>query len=354
MRAIRSGEERVSKMMTIDEIVESLPEETPGSVVDAIMKAYEVLQTHERPVCSISGGSDSDVMLDLMFRVDQEKKIRYVWFDTGVEYRATKSHLKYLEDRYGIVIEPIKAIKPIPTCTRQYGQPFVSKFVSDMVSRLQAHGFRFEDEPYEVLRERYHDCDSALKWWCNKWQNSDHESRFDIAWRRGLKEFMVANPPMFPISAKCCDYAKKKVAKQNTKLNGYDLEIIGVRKSEGGTRASVYRDCFSHVDGKVDHFRPLFWMTNEDKEQYEKLFDIRHSDCYGVYGLKRTGCVGCPFGYDCFDEVKVAEQHEPNLAKAVNSIFAESYEYTKKYEEFKQRMKREKEDEVRYDLQADA
>ena len=59
---------------------------------------------YKRIMCSISGGSDSDILLDLLTRLDQDKKVQYVWFDTGLEYQATKDHLKYLEQKYGIEI----------------------------------------------------------------------------------------------------------------------------------------------------------------------------------------------------------------------------------------------------------
>lgn len=35
-------------------------------------------------MCSISGGADSDCMLDLITKVDIDKKVRYVWIDTGL------------------------------------------------------------------------------------------------------------------------------------------------------------------------------------------------------------------------------------------------------------------------------
>lgn len=52
-------------------------------------------------------------MLDLISKIDKDRKVRYIWFDTGLEYQATKDHLKYLEEKYHIEIERIKAIKPI-------------------------------------------------------------------------------------------------------------------------------------------------------------------------------------------------------------------------------------------------
>lgn len=83
-------------------------EQTKDNIIvsDAFTKADSVINNpkYKNIVCSISGGADSDVMLDLIYKVDKDKKVRYVWFDTVLEYNATKEHLKYLENRYGIEI----------------------------------------------------------------------------------------------------------------------------------------------------------------------------------------------------------------------------------------------------------
>ena len=34
------------------------------------------------------------------------------------------------------------------------------------------------------------------------------------------------------------------------------------------------------------------------KEDFENYYNVTHSKCYTEYGLKRTGCVGCPYGKD--------------------------------------------------------
>ena len=62
--------------------------------------------------CSVSGGADSDILIDLCERAEPHF-VSYVFFDTGIEYQATKDHLKFLEEKYGIEIKRIKAIKPI-------------------------------------------------------------------------------------------------------------------------------------------------------------------------------------------------------------------------------------------------
>ena len=75
-----------------------------------------------------------------------------------------------------------------------------------------------------------------------------------------------------------------------------DLEIIGVRKAEGGIRSASYKTCFSESKSKgCNSYRPVFWYTDSDKKAYEEFYGIQHSRCYTEYGLKRTGCVGCPY-----------------------------------------------------------
>ena len=270
-------------------------------------------------------------MLDICWKCDKDNKIDYVWFDTGLEYQATKEHLKYLENKYNIKIIKYKAIKPIPVACKEYGQPFISKHTSQMVAILQRHNFKWEDEPFEELLKKYPRCKSALKWWCN-----ETNPAYCIKQNRFLKEFMIENPITFKVNYLCCDYAKKNVSHKIVKENNYDLVITGIRKAEGGIRAIAYKSCYSEKEnGKADNYRPLFWYKNTDKEEYEKHYKIKHSRCYTQYEFRRTGCACCPFGgRNLNDELETISFYEPKLYKAVNSIFKESYEYTRRYREY--------------------
>lgn len=319
--------------MTVDEAQELCKDNL--TIFDSFEKAKSVLSKYERPMCSISGGKDSDIMLDIIYTADTEHKVKYVWFNTGIEYSATKEHLRCLEDKYNIKVETIKAIKPIPISCKQYGQPFLSKQVSEFMMRLQAHEFQWEDLSYDELMEKYSNCSSALKWWCNLWQSP----RTCVSYNKYLKEFLIANPPRFKISNKCCVYAKKDVAKHYLKENKVDLNIMGVRKAEGGARATSYKSCFTEHDDGTAMYRPLFWYENDDEAQYDRIFGIEHSACYTEYGLKRTGCVGCPYNRSIDDELEVLRKYEPQLYKAANYIFKDSYEYTRQYHEFAKEMK---------------
>ena len=315
------------------------------NIVDSFVKADSVINNtnYKFILCSVSGGSDSDIMLDLIYRIDRNKKVKYVWFDTGLEYQATKEHLIYLKKRYNIDIIRERAIKPIPITCQEYGQPFLNKYVSEQISRLQRHNFKWEDKSYDELVKMYPKCKSAVKWFCNQYtkeNNFEKISRFDIGYNKYLREFLIANPPNFRISSKCCYFAKKNVSKNLEKKYNADLQIIGVRQAEGGIRSTAYKNCYSINDKKVDTYRPIFWYKDDTKKRYESKFNIINSDCYKKYGFKRTGCCCCPYGREIEKELEVTRIFEPKLYKAVCNVFKDSYTYTRMYKEFVWNMKR--------------
>lgn len=314
----------------LNEILDRCQNEVVGkSLMTTFQKINDI--NYKKILCSISGGSDSDVVLDLCHMMDNDNKIDYVYFDTGLEYQATKDHIKFLEEKYNIDIEIKRPKIPIPLSCKRYGQPFLSKRVSEMISRLQAHDFQWEDDTLENLIVKYPNCLSALRWWTNDYGD---KSPLSIGYNKKLKEFLIANPPQFNISQKCCKYAKKDLAHDKLK-EGYDLNITGIRKAEGGVRSTAYKSCFDNNFGSYDNYRPIFWYKDADKEYYNEFFNIKNSRCYTEYGLKRTGCCGCSFGRDCQNEVLILEKFEPKLAVAVKNIFKDSYEYTRAYKEFK-------------------
>ena len=197
-------------------------------ITESIIKLGTYLEKDVPMMCSVSGGSDSDIVVDLICKYGFGKDVDFVFFDTGLEYKATKEHLDDLEEKYGISIRRLKAIKSIPHCCKEYGVPFISKNASNMLSRLQKHNFQFEDEDFDTLYKKYPNCKSALRWWCN----CGATPRLNISWNKYLKEFLIANPPKFKISDVCCMYAKKRVSEKYIKDNGILISIMGVRKAE--------------------------------------------------------------------------------------------------------------------------
>ncbi|MBE5919697.1 MAG: phosphoadenosine phosphosulfate reductase [Pseudobutyrivibrio ruminis] len=351
-------------------ITELLLNAPTGNIADSIAKADYQIKTHSRILCSISGGWDSTIMMDLLTKLDTEGKITYVWYDTGLVYKAEKEHLDYLENRYGVKIVRKKAYEPIPLAVKRHGYPFLNKRASEYIMRLQMHSFDFtSDDSIEVLRERYckraegddlktcvnymkeygkppkgwayrdgyfyNGCVSALEWWCNCSKDCGENSQCNINHNKWLKEFLMENPPEFKISALCCKYAKKMAAYEILKEGDYDLNIIGIRKGEGGVRAQI-QSCYTETGSGPDIYRPIFWYSEEDKIEYTKYYDIHLSDCYIKWNLPRTGCCLCPYALpsNFAKEEEAVAKHDPQLYKAVKNVFAPSYEYTNRYREF--------------------
>ena len=311
---------------------DQLPTELRGSlpIVDALQKTHSVLSRYESAKVRIaySGGADSDVMMHMVRFLGFD--VVSVFHDTGLEYDATWRQIETMRAA-GYHIEVTKAKKPIPTSQRTYGYAFISKKVSNNLERLQKHGFAFGAHgnlDFDTLWDEYPNCKSALRWWTNNHKGK----RNNISWNRWLKEFLIEYGLPFKVSDKCCDGAKKSPMKDYAKAHGIELVLIGVRRAEGGTRASAYHNCFVPARKYTyDMYFPLFWLKDSDRELYESAFGIVHSDAYTVMGLKRTGCAGCPFGVHFERELDAAKKYEPRLYKGLPVIFGPAYEWTRKY-----------------------
>ena len=330
------------------------------------------LKQHPNAICSYSGGADSDILIDLIERtramfnsaVGREvlKPVKYVFFNTGLEMKATKDHVKATADKYGVEIEEVRPKVNIVTASREHGIPFVSKIMSSGLENWQKKKIplsiadeyaQAEDKAAKrrELKERYPKCESVINFICCC--NSAGEPRPNIQLvinsSKYMLDFIKEYPPDFQVSAKCCDYCKKQIAHRVQK--DYEMVITGERRDEGGMR-SVPRSeqwsanntmCFAETgDGKY-RFRPLYYVSDKDKAWYKEYYGIKYSDAYEVYGLTRTGCCGCPISYKAVDDLEKIRPYEPNVVKAAWNIFGKSYEYRRKYNEYKaRRMKVEK------------
>lgn len=98
------------------------------------------LMQHPNAICSYSGGADSDIMIDVIERARltfQLPPIKYVFFNTGLEMRATKEHVKATAKKYGVEIQEARPKINIVQAARTYGIPFVSKIMSAGLSEWQ-------------------------------------------------------------------------------------------------------------------------------------------------------------------------------------------------------------------------
>lgn len=318
------------------------------------------LNQHPKAICSYSGGSDSDIMIDLIERTREMFElppIKYVFFNTGLEMKATKDHVKATAEKYGVEIEEVRPKVGIVQAARTYGIPFVSKIMSSGLGDWQKKGVPLSiaqeyDEAEDKaakrkeLKERYPKCESLINFLCCC--NSAGEPRPNIQLvinsSKYMRDFISQFPPDFKISAKCCDYCKKQVAHRVQK--GYDMIITGERRAEGGMRSVPRKDnttlCFTETSSGQYRLRPLYYVTDKDKQWYKEYYGIRYSDAYEIYGMKRTGCCGCPISHRAVDDLELIRPYEPNVVKAAWNIFGKSYLYRQKYNAYKEERKKNK------------
>jgi len=311
------------------------------------------LREHPNAICSYSGGADSDILLDLIERTRRLfnlPPVTYAFFNTGLEMKATKDHVKAVAEKYGVEIQEHRPKINIVKASREHGIPFVSKIMSYGLEEWQKKGIPLSiaDEYAEAedkaakrqeLRERYPKCESVINFLCCC--NAAGEPRPNIQLvinsSKWMLDFLKGNPPDFKISAKCCDYCKKQLAHRVQK--GFDMIITGERRDEGGMRSVPRKDntalCFTETSSGQYRLRPLYYVSDADKAWYKEEYGIRYSDAYEVYGLKRTGCCGCPISFRAVDDLEMIGKYEPNVAKAAWNIFGKSYLYRQKYVEYK-------------------
>lgn len=308
---------------------------------------------HPNAICSYSGGSDSDILLHLIETVRKMYElppVQYCFFNTGLEMEAIKRHVREMEELYGVTITEHRPKKNIVRATREHGLPFVSKIMSAGLEGIQKKHIPLSiaDEYAEAqdkvakrmeLKARYPGCESTINFLCCC--NSEGEPRPDIQLvinsSKYMLDFIKENPIPFKVSNKCCDYCKKQLAHSVQK--SFDMVITGERRDEGGMRSVPRKDntlmCFSEAaDGKY-RLRPLYYVSDADKQWYKHYHKIRYSDAYEVYGLTRTGCCGCSISAKAAEDLEKIRPFEPNLVKAAWNVFGDSYRYRQQYNEYK-------------------
>lgn len=318
------------------------------------------LREHPNAMCSYSGGSDSDIMLHMIENVRKIfnlPPVKYFFFETGLEMEATRRHVRETAELYGVDIQTVRPKKNIVQATREYGQPFVSKIMSAGLETVQKKNIplsiadeydQAEDKAAKrkELKERYPGCEQAINFLCCC--NSAGEPRPNIQLvinsSKYMLDFIKENPIPFRVSNHCCDICKKQPAHAIEKQ--FDMVITGERRDEGGMRSVPRSDsstmCFTETAAGKFRLRPLYYVSDADKQWYKNFYGIRYSDAYEVYGLKRTGCCGCAISARASSDLELIRPYEPNVVKAAWAIFGDSYRYRAKYNEYKA-MRREQE-----------
>ena len=276
--------------------------ETFSAINHTFYRTEEIFSSHDSIMISVSGGSDSDCIVHLVCTYFPEvlDKIHFDFVNTGLEYQATKNHLAELEQKYNISISRVRGQSVVSVC-KEYGFPILSKFKSHFLS-LYIRGFP-SGEKTIFEKHVFHSMDFTPN-------------------QKKLAVYLKENN--YKISDLCCAKSKKAPLHKFQKEIAADLTVTGERKAEGGQRSFIHTSCFEQQKD-IDKFMPLFWWEDDVKAEFKRVEKIRYSDCYEKYGMRRTGCCGCPFNLNIQDDLQAMFEHEPQLFKACMTVFGESY-----------------------------
>ena len=276
--------------------------ETEFTIADRVGAIRAMAENHDlegEAYLSFSGGSDSCLVSCLIDEALPGNRIPRVFINTGVEYNEVLRFVRDLQrkDDRIVFLSPKGSFKKK---LEDFGYPFKSK----------------EHSLYLSLYQRDNGNDTARKYLS--------KSRFGCP-----KPLAFQFDPGYhlKVSSACCRENKKKVAHEYERASGRGICMTGMRKAEGGLRASSSGCVVKDNDGNVYRFNPLFPVSDAEKEGMIKALGVRlPSLYYPPFNFKRTGCKGCPYAIDLQRELDLLEEFFPAERKQCEAIWGPVYD----------------------------
>ena len=280
-------------------------------VRDACHRIEELYyETGGKCYVSFSGGKDSTVLLSLIKQCEEiltipPNAIPAVFSNTGIEMQITIDFVKWVKDNYYPNVITIRPEKSFDWVVKNEGKPIKSKMKSKDLR--QYHNGKRSDSLLLLLYGQ-----AKTGKYMNKHLIGDHDIHM-------LHDDFPIKP-----SHKCCDWMKKKPFEQYAKE--FDMKgcMQGVRQGEGGARDSAAQTRLLHggklctwIKGGVIQKAPIIDWTEQDVEEYIKLYNVPLSKAYTEYGFHRTGCCACPYAKDVSKNIEYLYWHENNRYKAM-------------------------------------
>lgn len=272
--------------------------------------------TNGKCYVSFSGGKDSTVILAIIKMCEEiytipKHGIKAVFCDTGIELAATRQFVNWVRDNWYGNVQIIRPEKSFYHVTKEYGKPMKSKMKSEYLSRYQ----RGKSESAKQF---------SFKQLMAIDDTKDNPSQYYKSTKLANKDLHLMHPDFdIQVSNKCCDILKKKPFLDWKKQNHMKGYLTGLRSSEGGARelATIKRvqaggKLCTATRGDTIIKMPIIDWTDEDVDQFIKQYKVPLSKAYTEYGMRRTGCMGCPFARELKDNLKVLWDYEPNRYKA--------------------------------------
>lgn len=243
---------------------------------------------------SYSGGADSHLLYWFIKEKLHNNDIKIVGINTYMEHPEIR---KRIYDNSDIVLLP--TMKPLEI-KEKYGIPCFSK-EQDFYIYYYQNALRKGRQPSKTIQQKI---------------DGTYRTGFCIS--KKAREYLLSGKA-HKITHLCCHYLKKEPARKFEKETGLK-PILGVRGNESAMRKTQYNSCFTN-DKK---FTPLFDLTDEIKDLIYEKYNIELPNVYKQ--IKRTGCMGCPYGSYKHDTEKELKILSDNQRKFVCDLFAESYD----------------------------
>ena len=278
-------------------------------VIKTMNKKYDL---ENNAYLSFSGGKDSTILHYLIDKALPNNRIPRVFINTGIEYNYIVDFVKDLaskDDRF-VIINPTQAIKPM---LEKYGYPFKSKQHSH---NLAIYWRNKDKKEYNLSLKRYLGViESTTLFRCPKQLEYQFTSEFNLK-----------------CSDQCCYKMKKEPVKNWQKENNKSITLTGMRKEEGGQRASI--GCIvTDKEKNLVKFHPLLVVDDEFENWFIKKFNIQLCRLYyPPFNFKRTGCRGCPYSLDLQDQLITMSIYLPNERKQCEYIWKPVYDEYRRIE----------------------
>lgn len=287
--------------------------------IEIIKSLNKKVDLENNAYISFSGGKDSTILHYLIDMALPNNRIPRVFINTGIEYNYIVEFVNELaskDDRF-IIIKPTQAIKPM---LEKYGYPFKSKQHSH---NLAIYWRNKDKEEYNLSVKKY---------------LGIIESNTLL---RCPKQLQYQFTPEFQIkcSDSCCVKMKKEPAKKWAKENNKTITLTGMRKEEGGQRASLKGCIVTDKDNKIVKFHPLLVVNDDFENWFIEKNNIKLCKLYyEPFNFKRTGCKGCPFSLDLQKQLTIMNDYLPNERKQCEMIWEPVY---KEYRRLDYRLKKD-------------
>lgn len=267
-----------------------------------VIKQTIIKYGEENFYISFSGGKDSTVLSHMVDMAIPSNRIPRVYIDTGIEYIAIREFVMEMaasDNRFQI----IKPSKPIKKVLEENGYPFKSKEHSQLVAVYQNSGIG-KSVRYYLGEEgnKNRTCPKILRY--------QFEDGFNLK-----------------VSDKCCLNLKKKPIAKWQAENGKSITMTGMRRSEGGLRASIKGCILTDGKGNLIKFHPLLVVSDEFEEWLIEKEGIKLCKLYyPPFNFKRTGCKGCPFSLDLQEQLTTMLLYMPAERQQCEIIWKPVYE----------------------------